>query len=833
MPTHIEGLTARVGADVSQYQREMGRLPGIARRNMGAAAGAATRAFKRIQAAATRASQVARRAMIGLAAGLTAAAYAATKQEDADRRLAASLHRVGVTGRDVMKDMKAYAASIQQVTVYGDEVVEGAMTGMVNMASLSGQALKDATKAAIGLAEAYSIDLKTASLLVGRAAMGQTQMLTRYGIVVDMTASKQEQFNQLLKIGAGFFTLAEERAKTTAGQFLQLKNAAGDLLEAVGQVTLGIGQSGGALGDLVTKVQSVTDAIRNLSPRTRDLIQSILKWTAVTLAAIVVLPKLLALLWSLSVAASASWGALAGGVVGMAAAGIAAGYLIGRLRGLVKAERAYQAALMDRRAQEDVLTRRVQHWVKEGSAGGDPAKMRQVIAHHAKLWDWLEGERVKALQQGNVKRARIAAAAQAHERRILQALLREETGMFRQRRVMQQTELTQATAAVESAYKRQQQIVKQATDRITALHREAYWMRIRFAADEFTARMRLIELGADRAMEAERKAAGRLDPVRKMPGRLHLDPGKEARLAARRAFLGTPGARAAAKAAKADAEARLKANREERRAFREGGAEAVNAMRRRRAEEVMGARAAEIAKKAEADKTALVRAQVAMHERMAAAAMKRGDMQTAIKHHEAQRGLLLQSATSADAIKKALAEVAIVNATILAIQEKRGKAAEAEATKAKDLLAKLDEFIKKARAGVTLKLNTAGAVKQLDALIGGFKRLAKAANIKVAAGGGGAVPEEKAGGGWVRGAPGIDRVPAYLTSGEFVVPAKQAKFWAPLLEAIRSGGGAVDQSQTVTANFNVGRMDHATDVRDIAAELAWVVKRDSVGLVRR
>ena len=182
-------------------------------------------------------SKLTRIGLVGVGAFAVAAKFAA-KQEEADVRLAAALDRVGVAGRKALPGLKAFASEIQAVTVHGDELVEGAMTKMINISGASGDALKKMTIAAIGLAEAYDMDLATASMLVGRAMKGQTQTLARYGIQLDTTASKEDQFNELLKIGAGQFALAEARAKTASGRFAQMKNALGDAAEKIGEALL-------------------------------------------------------------------------------------------------------------------------------------------------------------------------------------------------------------------------------------------------------------------------------------------------------------------------------------------------------------------------------------------------------------------------------------------------------------------------------------------------------------------------------------------------------------------------------------------------------------------
>ena len=51
-----------------------------------------------------------------------------------------------------------------------------------------------ATKAALGLAKAYGIDVETAMRLIAKARVGETGSLKRMGIVLSDTMSKQERY---------------------------------------------------------------------------------------------------------------------------------------------------------------------------------------------------------------------------------------------------------------------------------------------------------------------------------------------------------------------------------------------------------------------------------------------------------------------------------------------------------------------------------------------------------------------------------------------------------------------------------------------------------------
>ncbi|HUW33109.1 MAG TPA: hypothetical protein VM223_15990, partial [Planctomycetota bacterium] len=157
-------------------------------------------------------------------------------QEQAERKLADATKTLGAYSDAAMRDYKAYASEIQGMTTVGDEQVLQIMQLGASLGKLTGQQLKDATIASIGLSKALGIDTTAAMRLVARAAIGDTTMLTRYGISLDKTLSVQERFNELLKIGAQNFELAKGEAKTTTGQLQQFGNIIGDVKEDIGSL---------------------------------------------------------------------------------------------------------------------------------------------------------------------------------------------------------------------------------------------------------------------------------------------------------------------------------------------------------------------------------------------------------------------------------------------------------------------------------------------------------------------------------------------------------------------------------------------------------------------
>ena len=184
------------------------------------------------------------------------------KQEDAVKSLSAALDIGGQKMSRLTPIFENYASALQKQTIYGDEVILAQMAYGKNL-GITTDKLKAATKAAIGLAAKFNLDLKTSMMLVGRASQGQTQMLTRYGITLDDTLGPQEKFNELLKIGADNFGLAEAQTQTTAGRLKQLSNTWGDLKELIGGSVVEFYNLNGVLEGIkntIEKIQGTTDA---------------------------------------------------------------------------------------------------------------------------------------------------------------------------------------------------------------------------------------------------------------------------------------------------------------------------------------------------------------------------------------------------------------------------------------------------------------------------------------------------------------------------------------------------------------------------------------------
>jgi hypothetical protein len=212
---------------------------------------------------------------IGVAAGVALAAMilmlkkaskAFQVQEDAEIKLLAALRPIGPAAQTISKNLRDFASELQTVTRYGDELI---LSNMALLASFTRneEKIKAATTAAMDMAAAQGIDLKAAMLLLGRAAVGETGTLSRYGIILEKGLKQSEKFEAALKqLNKMFGGQAAAQAKSYAGRMEQLGNAYGDLWEKVGE----------GLGKNEAFLKSITDLTAKLQdPETVQSIEAI------------------------------------------------------------------------------------------------------------------------------------------------------------------------------------------------------------------------------------------------------------------------------------------------------------------------------------------------------------------------------------------------------------------------------------------------------------------------------------------------------------------------------------------------------------------------------
>lgn len=220
--------------------------------------------------------------MQGLGRAIAVPLQLSIEQERVEGQLAAVLKSTGHAAGLNAKELKSMASGLQEVTTFGDEAIIGAENILLTFKQIGGEGgiFQRTTEAVLDVATAMGMDLKSASVQVGKAlndpATGLS-MLTRVGITFS-----EEQKNVIKGLqaagdmaGAQAVILAEleeqfggsakAAAETFGGSLTQLKNTWGDLLETAGSF---ITQNEGVkalIHELSAGVKEWTEGIEDLS----------------------------------------------------------------------------------------------------------------------------------------------------------------------------------------------------------------------------------------------------------------------------------------------------------------------------------------------------------------------------------------------------------------------------------------------------------------------------------------------------------------------------------------------------------------------------------------
>jgi len=183
------------------------------------------------------------------------------KQQRAIGDVSRALKQVGVDASSRVPELEKFASAIQDITGIGDEDLLGLQSEALRK-GLDPAAIEEFTIAAVGLASQIGVELPTAFDLLTKSANGQTETLSRYGIVVDQSLDTQGKFNEVLKQGQEGFALAAEDSEDLGKRLEALKGRWGDLQEAVVEAVSGITGDG---SDGITLIENLildaTDAV--------------------------------------------------------------------------------------------------------------------------------------------------------------------------------------------------------------------------------------------------------------------------------------------------------------------------------------------------------------------------------------------------------------------------------------------------------------------------------------------------------------------------------------------------------------------------------------------
>ena len=178
-------------------------------------------------------------ALAVMGAALKASFDSFLENEAAVNRLNTALKAQGFFSEQYSKSLQDVATGLQKTTAFSDEAILETQT-LLTTFGLAGQKLNETTRAALDLSKGLGIDLRTATLILGKAWNGETGTLSRYGIKIKETGDSAKDFAQVLaSVNSRFGGAAAAELKTYSGQVANLANQWDDVKEKIGALLLG------------------------------------------------------------------------------------------------------------------------------------------------------------------------------------------------------------------------------------------------------------------------------------------------------------------------------------------------------------------------------------------------------------------------------------------------------------------------------------------------------------------------------------------------------------------------------------------------------------------
>jgi hypothetical protein len=234
------------------------------------------------------ASMVSAEAIIGAIKGawslltdeVAASIKAAGDAEKAHVQLVTALRAQGTAIPSVVAAYEGYATALQQTTIYQDDALKGAMALLVQVGGVMPKDMQAALTAATNLASGLGKDLTEATMLVAKAAEGNTGALRKSGVALDDAKVAGDGFGYVLdQINEKFGGQASAVAGTYQGRLAQLGNTWNSLEASIGRV---ITQNATVLTaiDLVTKAIGGQTGELNENKTANDLVSDAVIVTA-------------------------------------------------------------------------------------------------------------------------------------------------------------------------------------------------------------------------------------------------------------------------------------------------------------------------------------------------------------------------------------------------------------------------------------------------------------------------------------------------------------------------------------------------------------------------
>lgn len=160
----------------------------------------------------------------------------ASQGEVAVQKLNEALRQSGQLSSNTSKDLQAFADSLQETSIYGDEAALASSSLLLSLTTLSTDGVKQATQASADLAATLNIDLQSATEMIAKATNGNTTAFKKMGIEIQSGSTDSERLANTLAALSAQQGAAAKATTTFDGASKQLANAQGDVFKAIGQI---------------------------------------------------------------------------------------------------------------------------------------------------------------------------------------------------------------------------------------------------------------------------------------------------------------------------------------------------------------------------------------------------------------------------------------------------------------------------------------------------------------------------------------------------------------------------------------------------------------------
>ena len=268
---NIASLQVRIGADIKQLQSAM------------------QRAQTSIRETGERMEQMGKTLTTRVTAPIAAMGAVAVRafgiQEKAELQLRAALQANGRAVDDLFDSYNEFASEMQRITVVGDETTLS-MLAQAESLGLTADSAQRAVKNSIAMQSAFGVNAESALRYTAALEQGNATMLTRYIPTLREIDDESERVAKAQEVLGNAFSAAESEAQGVTGQFTQMRNALGDMMEDIGEVIAT------AIMPFINRIQELAEEFQGLDKQTQLLAVSIAGVAAAVGPALLVLGKL-------------------------------------------------------------------------------------------------------------------------------------------------------------------------------------------------------------------------------------------------------------------------------------------------------------------------------------------------------------------------------------------------------------------------------------------------------------------------------------------------------------------------------------------------------------